>query len=182
MPGFTVKAQEQILANLNSVAKDTLKAVGLNVNQLFKISDWRNMCTIRLREGNSFRGLFKAISKGDSCFATLNDEILETRIVLNGPQWKCSWSSSSFVAGTNLSFYQMIEEKYNYAQNFLNLVLKGNEYSISSSAIENLKKQHLFLIKTNKNTAKMDVNCRTVPTKSGFSCDLTLQAKIKYLN
>lgn len=157
--------------------EDLLNSVGLNMSHLFKISDWKNMCTIRLREANSFRGFFKAIEKSDTCQATLNDAIVETRIVLNGGQWQCSWSSSSYTAGTNLSFYQMIESKYNDA---LNLVINGDQYSIDM--ITNLKNEHLMSIVTNKNTAKMSASCRTIPTKSGFNCDLTLQARLKYLH
>ena len=157
--------------------ENLLNSVGLNMSQLFKISDWKNMCTIRLREQSSFRGLFQAIEKSDTCKATLNDAIVETRIVLNGGQWQCSWSSSSYSAGTNLAFYQMIESKYNDA---LNLVIGGDQYSINF--INQLKHEHLLLIQTNKNTAKMSASCRTIPTKSGFNCDLTLQARIKYLH
>ena len=156
--------------------ENLLNSVGLNMSQLFKISDWKNMCTIRLREQSSFRGLFQAIERSDTCKATLNDAIVETRIVLNGGQWQCSWSSSSYAAGTNFAFYQMIESKYKDA---LNLVI-GDNYSIN--LINQMKEEHLLLIQTNKNTAKMSASCRTIPTKSGFNCDLTLQARIKYLN
>lgn len=174
------------MANLNPVAKDTLKAVGLNVSHLFTISDWINICSIRLRSNNSSRGQFEAIRDSDSCYVTLNDEIVDTTTIWYGPgtivQSECSWSSSSFFAGTNSTFYQTTESQYNYSQNFLKLVLKGNMYSIASSAIDNLKEQHLLLIKTSNNTAKMNASCRTLTAKSEFSVDLTFAVKLKYLH
>ncbi|RMZ93840.1 hypothetical protein BpHYR1_015760, partial [Brachionus plicatilis] len=106
-PKTLASVQTSSTTNAPLTVEDILNSVGLNMSHLFKISDWKNMCTIRLRERSSFRGFFKAIEKSDSCQATLNDAIVETRIVLNGGQWQCSWSSSSYVAGTNFSFYQM---------------------------------------------------------------------------